>query len=258
MKRLHVVGCHRSGTTLIFEMLTACFRHDAHCTHEESIFNPSERSGTGLYFSKKPSDITHIQRIFFADPELYLIYMLRDPRSVITSIHPSRPDLYFSSFERWQRYQAAAGSLQRHPRFLQIRYEDLVVNPDRTQQVISDRFTFLQSQHEFSEFEKYSTASEPAVVSLSGLRPVSDRQINSWHRHLPRIRFQLDKSPHMADRLVECGYEKNHDWLNLLDGVEPAAQDYGEVTRPFWKVMETALRYRLKSNRYLRSKSLEY
>ena len=258
MKRLHVVGCHRSGTTLVFEMLTACFMHDAHCAHEESIFNPSEVSGIDLYFSKKPSDITHIKRIFFADPDLYLIFMLRDPRSVITSIHPSKPDLYFSSFERWQRYQTAADSLQLHPRFLQIRYEDLVVNPDCTQQVISDRFTFLRSQHEFSEFEKYSTASEAAVISLTGLRPVSDRHIRSWHGHLPRIKSQLEQYPHMADRLIECGYEKNRDWISMLEGVQSASQDYGEVTRPFWKVMETALRYRLKSNRYLRSRSLEY
>jgi len=252
MKRLHVTGCHRSGTTLIFEMLTACFKHDAHCEHEKTIFNPPEEREIDLYISKKPSDVTHIQRVFLADPELYLIYMLRDPRSVITSIHPSKPDLYFCSFERWQRYEQAAHQLKSHARFLQIRYEDLVQESDRTQQLINERFGFLQQQYLFSEFEQHSTASEPAVISLTGLRPVSDQQIKSWHSHLPRLKFQLDKYPELADRLVEYGYEKEHSWIHLLDGIQPLAQEYGEVTPPFWQVMETNLRYRLKSYKYLR------
>lgn len=254
MKRLHVVGCHRSGTTLMFEMLTACFKHDAHCVHEKTIFNPPEEVGIDLYFSKKPSDITHIHRIFLADPALYLIYMLRDPRSVITSIHPSKPDLYFSSFERWQRYENAASSLKSHPRFLQIRYEELVEDANRIQQQITDRFNFLQSQHKFSEFENYNSASEPAVISLAGLRSVSDRQLNSWQSHLSRLTFQLGKYPELADRLVEYGYETDHAWRHLLDGVKPLAQIYGEVAPPFWQVIETNFRYRIKSYQYLRAR----
>ncbi|MBD3646464.1 MAG: sulfotransferase [Pseudomonadales bacterium] len=152
MKRLHVVGCHRSGTTLLFELLTTCFDHDGRCEHEQSIFNPLELpvADDGLYLSKKPSDTTHIHRIFHADPDLHLIYMLRDPRAVITSIHPSRGDVYFSSFERWQRYERAAAPLKDHPRFMEVRFEDLVSQPDTVQSRIEARFPFLQRRHGFS------------------------------------------------------------------------------------------------------------
>ena len=132
MKRLHIVGCHRSGTTLMFELLTTCIKHQARCSHEQTIFNPI-KPVQGLYVGKKPSDITHIEKIFLADPDLYIVYMLRDPRAVITSIHPSKSERYFTSFERWQRYEVAANRLKQHPRFIQISYEELVTAADESQ-----------------------------------------------------------------------------------------------------------------------------
>ena len=104
----------------MFEMLSTCFAHTERCEHEQSIFMDIDTTGEGLYLSKKPSDITHIHHIFNRDPELFVIYLLRDPRAVITSIHPSRGDVYYASFERWLRYERAAAFLLDHPEQMTI------------------------------------------------------------------------------------------------------------------------------------------
>ncbi len=251
--RLHVTGCHRSGTTLMTEMLAACFDYSNRCEHEQSIFEPIEHS-TGLYLSKKPSDITHIQRVLVNDPNLYVIYMLRDPRAVITSIHPSKSDIYFASFERWQRYETAASLLKDHPRFLQVRYESLINDPDGEQSRIANAFGFLSQKHLFSDYDQHARASKKAEISLKGLRPISNENLSSWKDHLPRIAFQLAKYPRLTQVIREYGYEENDDWLQALEGIKPRSQAYGESRPPIWQRLETDLRYYLKSKRYLRNR----
>lgn len=251
MKRLHVTGCRRSGTTLMFEMLTACFVHDGRSEHEESLFRNPTPLAKGLYISKKPSDITHLQRVFERDDSLYVIYMLRDPRAVITSIHPSRGDTYFASFERWLRYEAAAKPLKAHPRFIEVGYEDLVREPDRIQTRLQDKFSFLTATHKFSEFDRHAKTSKRAEISLRGLRPVNTDSVDTWQQHLPRLRFQLDSYPSLPQVLVDYGYETNTDWVRKLDNISPLSQRYGETPPPLWQRLETRLRYRMKSRRYL-------
>ena len=251
--RLHVTGCLRSGTTLITEMLAACFDYTQRCEHEQSIFEPIEQS-SGLYLSKKPSDITHLQRIFMADPKLYVIYMLRDPRAVITSIHPSKSDIYFASFERWQRYESAARPLKNHPRFLPVRYESLISNPDEEQKKIVNAFDCLRQNHLFSNYDKHARASKKAEISLKGLRPISNKNVAAWREHLPRLAFQLEKYPELKRIVRDYGYEEDDEWLKALEGITPRRQSYGESRPPVWQRLETTLRYQLKSRRYLRNR----
>ncbi|MFP6809326.1 MAG: sulfotransferase [Pseudomonadales bacterium] len=254
MKRLHIVGCHRSGTTLLFELVTTCIKHDEHCQHERSIFK-DKTICNGLYISKKPSDITHIQKIFLRDPDLHIIYLLRDPRSVVTSIHPSKSDRYFSSFERWLRYEAAAAPLKSHPRFFQINYEALVSLPDDVQANLCQQFPFLEQSHLFSEFAEYAQTSKEAQISLKGLRPVSKANVENWRQHLPRLSFQLERYPVLAEKLIEYGYEQNKDWLHVLEGISPRSQVYGEKPASLWKQKETNLRYWIMSLSYLSRKT---
>lgn len=248
--RLHITGCHRSGTTLITEMIAACFQYNGRCEHEQSVFEPIEHK-EGVYLSKKPSDITHIKRILLNDPKLHVIYMLRDPRSVITSIHPSKSDIYFASFERWQRYEIAANALKDHPRFIVLRYEALINDPDREQQKIAQAFPFLHQDHLFSKYEKHAKASKKAEISLKGLRPISNQNLYSWQNHWPRIAFQIAKYPELKQTVREYGYETSDDWLDDIANVKPRQQAYGESRPPIWQRLETDFRYYLKSRNYL-------
>lgn len=248
--RLHVVGCRRSGTTLLFELISTCFEHDEACEHERSIFDSP--CAPGLSFSKKPSDVTHIKAALEADPDLHVVYVLRDPRSVVTSIHPSRPNIYFASFERWQRYEDAALPLKAHPRFLEVRYETLVADPLAAQAALMDTFPFLVEQHPFTEFADHAQTSEPARVSLLGVRPIETASRERWREHLPRLQFQIQRYPQLAATVERYGYETSGAWLEALKDTEPLAQGYGEKPRGALAKLETRIRYWLKTRRYLR------
>ena len=71
-RRVHIVGCPRSGTTLLMELLRACFEHDAACDHETSLFQPVPRH-CRVYFSKQPTDILHMSTAFRHDTQLHVL-----------------------------------------------------------------------------------------------------------------------------------------------------------------------------------------
>jgi Sulfotransferase family len=252
MERLHITGCPRSGTTLLMEQMSTCFESDGHCDHEKSIFEPVELSG-GLYLSKQPNDIKHLRHIFYRDPRLHIIYLVRDPRSVITSKHGKASGQYFCNYRVWQECERAAENYDGHPRFLRLRYEDLVAHPDGAQERIRAHFTFLTQRHAFSDFHTFSRPSTASERAMGGVRKVDQASLSKWQQHLPRLAHQLELYPALGDELVRLGYEPDRQWLAILDGVEPLEYpcrypDRKQILREW----EKSLRVYLKSRRYLR------
>ena len=121
--RVHVVGCPRSGTTLVNELLRYAYDFAGASDHEQTLFAPIPQD-VSPYLSKKPADTIRIGRAFEHDEQLYVIALIRDPRAVITSKHWSHPDMYFVGFERWLHYANIISGYQDHPRYLVVRYED--------------------------------------------------------------------------------------------------------------------------------------
>jgi Sulfotransferase domain len=226
--RIHVVGSSpRSGTTLMFELLTACFRIDKFGEHEVSLFSYPDHP-EGPYASKKPTDFLHVCRLMRWDPQLHVIYMQRDPRDVITSRHNKHPGRYWCDFDVWQRNQSLLPRLAGHPRFFECRYEDLAADPDRVQADLAERFGFLQQRHPFSEFDKVVQSSEAAQLALNGVRKVSAASVGKWRSNLPRLAAQLHRFPEMAEAVVAAGYERDPAWISVVSGVEP---DHSESVR---------------------------
>ena len=251
LTRLHITGCPRSGTTLLMELAATCFASDGRCQHEQSIFEPADISD-GLYISKQPNDIRHLRHIFHRDPKLYIIYLVRDPRSVITSTHRETPDRYFCNYRIWLECEKAAAEYMEHPRFLRLRYEDLVADPDHEQERIAGKFTYLQKCHRFSEYYQFARPSKQARQALSGLRPIDQSSVDKWRLHLPRIAHQYQRHKVLADDLIRLGYEPDREWLKLLSGVE-AKEGFCRYpeNREVIKEWEKAVRVYLKSRRYL-------
>lgn len=251
MKRLHIVGCPRSGTTLMMELMATCFECDSYCEHEMSVFEePAGRPR--LFFSKQPNDIRYIRRVFLADNNLFVIHMQRDPRAVIASEHQSQPGIYFCNFLVWHACYRAASRLSGHERFLLVRYEDLTVAPDAVQARIQKRFPFLQKKHAFSRYQDHARPSADASMAMSGLRPVSTSRQRNWESHLPRIKAQLQRHPELGRVLVDCGYESDLSWTRMLHAVE--AKDFScryPTTPQPWKKMETHIRKFFQSRAYL-------
>ncbi|MCG8392620.1 MAG: sulfotransferase [Pseudomonadales bacterium] len=253
---LHVVGCPRSGTTLMAEMLVACYPHQQHSEHEETLFKvpPHEK---GLRLSKKPNDALWMAPLLKRDENLYVIAMLRDPRSVICSQHKAWPGMYFCNYPVWKRAEKAIQTIQAHPRVLLVRYEDLVRDPMAVQADIEQQFPFLERAHDFNRFHEVAQSGEEARNALGGVRAVDLSRIAGWQEHLPRLKQQLERYPQLADDLITHGYETDRSWLKSLDGVEAETFPcrYSDSSE-FWKHLEQKLRFVGKRRRYFRARGL--
>ncbi|MEH6589282.1 MAG: sulfotransferase domain-containing protein [Halioglobus sp.] len=255
MKRIHIVGCPRSGTTLLMELMTTCYDSGGYCEHEVSIFEPVPVT-EGAYLTKQPNDIKQIQHIFPADNNLHIIYLGRDPRAVITSKHRENPQQYFCNYRVWSECDQAALRYQDDARFLGLCYEDLVADADKVQATINRTFPFLSQRHLFSEYQHYAEPSAASARAMNGLRGVNLESLEKWRSHLPRIAEQLKRHPQLADDLIRLGYEPDQQWLSLLKGVDPVEFPcrYTE-RRPHLKEWEKSLRVYFKSRRYLRQQA---
>lgn len=219
MKNVHLVGCPRSGTTLLTEMMGASFRLEANWRHEESIFSVPCKGHT-VYLSKKPNDVVWMSRLLDGDPSLFVIAMLRDPRSVVTSIHKGNPGLYFCNYPVWKRAERALTEIADKPRVLTVRYEDLVENPDRVQEQIAGFLPFLQVRSSFTEFYRHAHSSRESQLALGGVRKADPGRITGWKEHRSRLKQQVLRHPGLLQDLIRHGYEEDDSWLALLEHVE--------------------------------------
>jgi hypothetical protein len=249
--RVHVVGCYRSGTTLMMELLWYAYDFSGRCEHEAPLFRPIP-AGERLYLTKKPPDTIRIERAFLEDEKLHVIAMVRDPRAMATSRHAKFPDVYFSGFGRWLEYQNAIERLTDHPRWLILRYEDLLQNPQQVQTEIEARFPFLVRKRDFERYPEGADVPDKAGISLGGARGLDPSRVAAWREHLPRIRDQLDKHPAVADKLIELGYEPDHSWRECLEGVTPHRQKHKDEAPHLFKALEARFRYWIRTRRYLK------
>lgn len=252
-KRVHVVGCPRSGTTLLTELLRYAYDFAGATSHETSLFDdcPSDLSP---YLTKKPADTIRIGKAFLADEALYAIAVLRDPRAVVSSRHKARPDQYYVGFARWLLYAQTIDAFAGHARYLVVRYEDLLRDPERVQAQVSHHLPFLRQVRAFAQYpEGVGDLHEHSKNALNGVRAFDASRIDSWRAHLPRIKQEWQRNPNLPEVLTRYGYEPDATWLNTLESVEALDGDsYKDAGDPPHKRLEVAIRYWWKTRRYLK------
>ena len=225
---IHIVGClSRSGTTLMKELMVNCFDIDAHSAHEQSIFQETPGRYRVLC-TKKPSDIGRIPFPLRVNPKLYVIYMLRDPRDALSSRSyrdNAQHQRVWGNLGDWIGNQTVAQRLEHHPRFITVRYEDLVTAPDAVQSAIAKRMPFLVKKANFSDFHKLVRPTEESSAALGEIRPISPASVGNWRSQLPYIKAQHMKYGDISKWLISLGYEKNNDWLGMFEGVMPDNAD---------------------------------
>ena len=199
--------------------MVTCFHVDKHYDHEIR-FNLVTGENGDLVVTKRPKDIMYMADVL-DDPELYVIYILRDPRDVIVSRHGKNRDLYYSNIRLWREIHAYAKRLSGHERFLEVRYEEFVSNPDAVQATIADKFSWLVKIHNFSHYHKHAKVSEKSRLAMHSVRPIAPSSIGVWKQHLQRIRAQQELHGSLTPDLIACGYETSADWEQSLNGVEP-------------------------------------
>ena len=181
MKRIHITGSPRSGTTLMLEMMATGFRLDVIGKKEISVLaDLPVPHPNAIACTKKPHEWSIIPGLLACDPDLWFIFMVRDPRDVIASVHRMCPDIYWTNLRLWNHAWDAIRNCREHERLLVIRYEDLVRKPDKVQEKISGRMPFLKQKLPFSQFHQHTKPSPQSRQAMHGVRPVSDSSVGVW------------------------------------------------------------------------------
>jgi len=219
-KHLHIVGCSpRSGTTLLHEAMVTCFKVDKHYDHEVR-FNQVTADDGDVVITKRPKDTMYMPDVI-DDPELYVIYVMRDPRDVIVSRHGKDKGMYYSNIRLFRELHGYAKSIADHERFLQVNYEEFVSKPDIVQGKIARKFPWLERLHDFSNYHLHANVSEKSRLAMHEVRPIAPTSVGKWKKNLPRIKAQHLTHGSLTPDLIDCGYETSDEWEQVLEGVEP-------------------------------------
>lgn len=220
IQRIHIVGISpRSGTTLLAESMAQCFDIDAVEPHEAKL--RSRRPGSRIYLTKMPDDIKIVGPRLKLDPRLSVICLMRDPRDIIVSRHAKDSTRYWAPLSTFKANYRHVRKLLGHPRFLMVRYEDLVARPDEVQQQIARRLPFLRQLHAFSRYSEVAAPSDASLKALGSVRPISTSSVGAWRDHLPRVAGQIERHGGISSELIELGYETDDAWLQELLPVTP-------------------------------------
>jgi hypothetical protein len=220
-KQVHIVGCSpRSGTTLLYEMMSACFEFDR-CYGHETRFNRTTALRGETLLTKRPKDTQFMPDVLAHIEDFWVIYCLRDPRDVIVSKHRIAGDRYYSNLRLWREQHAYAQKMISHPRCITVRYEDLVTDPDSVQHALLDAIPWLKALHPFSDYHQYASLSSQSERAMHGLRAINTDSIGRWRDNLPRVLAQIQRHGSIHSELKACGYESDERWESVLENIEP-------------------------------------
>jgi len=229
MKRIHIVGSGpRTGTTLLAEVMATCFDIDHSFEHESSICTFEPRSGNCM-LTKQPGEIGAIKWPLTLNPDLYVICIIRDPRDTVVSSHGKMPGRYWTGLRYWKLFVIKYEQLKKHPRFIMVRYEEFVDDPDAVQDVLERNIPFLERRFKFSEYHLHCQPSEKSLQAIRTLRPIESKGVGAWKKHLARVKQQIQIHGDISDELIHFGYESNKNWKSVLNDIPDVSY---ETVRP--------------------------
>jgi hypothetical protein len=206
----------------MLELMVTCFRFSHYVKEEVSLLHYQEGlSDEATLCTKRPRDHHLVRDILPGDERQWFISLIRDPRDVVVSRHGLRPDLYWANLRIWKAWFNNVREFRNHDRFIEVRYEELVDNPDKVQQAIAGRLPFLPIRKKFSEYHQASNPSSQSLAAMRGLRPIEDKSVGRWKDHLHRIAGQVEIHGPIDEELIRLGYEDDNSWKALLRGVTP-------------------------------------
>jgi hypothetical protein len=182
--------------------------------------------GERVLVTKCPGDERFAKPLLKLDQHLWFVFLLRDPRDLIVSQHGSKPGRYWSNLRTWYNALAVYQAMKDHPRFITVRYEDLVSAPDKVQNDLLRRLPFLQGCVRFSHYQDHIPhgvrRSSQIIQAMRGIRAVSAENVGAWRQHLPRVKAHIRDYPDLPQRLIELGYEPDRNWLKALANIRAA------------------------------------
>lgn len=237
-----LTGCARSGTTLLARLMTA-FRATITQGAEGRVewfgdpgFATARRKGWNLVVKRSRevfagmaphpnvadagADVEEAalayQLALIRHFDVRVVDIVRDPRDVLVSVHHSDPDRYYVSPERLSRqFHQVEWLRQRAPRFVQVRYEDILREPDAEQRRLGEALG-LVPESRFSEYPRFMRperlVGDPRYLAeqeraAKGTRPLDASTIGRWRTTDPAyVERALDSYPEIGRILRARGY----------------------------------------------------
>lgn len=196
-KQILIIGCPRSGTSLLQVLFAYCFKNcwmppEFEQQPSDYFWNrtfPTLDPKPEVVIWKRPEMPWRSQEKFdeLVSEGAHVIGLARHPASMLTSQQKGKPywdELAFgkdrkTALERWQAMSTymmrfAQGMI---PNFTLIRFEDLLANPLNVQRVLS-RQLGLESLFPFDEHHLHVPANNINVHAMNGLRPLDPKRAN--------------------------------------------------------------------------------
>jgi hypothetical protein len=217
---LHVVICGypRSGTSLLYNMLATAlpgFRRDAFEVHAgERIWR------RGDWITKRPADVFFarvIARSNVHEKRLVFLIPLRDPRDVLTSVHPNVPGDYFIGYEKgWRVGLGEGGPSLDAPGIAAIhaQIEALRVTLARP----LSAFHRHPEEHPYRYDAAHSAPGADTTRAREQLAASASR-CGKWREpeHRARIRSEFRSHPELFALLRAYGYERDDAWFRAYE-----------------------------------------
>lgn len=194
--------------------------------------------------TKRPLDVFDADQIVAANSlgkEIICLVLIRDVRSLVTSMHKNVPDDYFVGFDhQYSVHDGKAtytnpGILQTHVaisrmqqrrdlRCRVLKYEDVLCHTDAVQAHLGREIGFTY-RGSFRDFHRHQTPAD-LEYQLNQLRPIDVGSIDAWRepRHRARIRDQFTRCPALFELLKAYGYEQDDAWFLPYRDAEVSTQ----------------------------------
>ncbi|MDZ7725844.1 MAG: sulfotransferase [candidate division KSB1 bacterium] len=226
---LLIGGCGRSGTTILLSIVSA---HPALFTIPEELgmFNRAVESDDGhivpgridrlyryilfnripsscrFWCEKTPRNVLYLDKIdrYFGG-RFKFIHIIRDARDVVLSQHPSEPERYWVSPERWVRDVSAGLEYDEHPSVLTLYYENLILEFESTVNKIC-QFLNIPVTEEILNWYKHTQVKQSRAY-YEKVEQLFQKSIGKWkqEKHRERVKDVLGYVP--AKELLErLGY----------------------------------------------------
>jgi hypothetical protein len=213
IERIHIVGCSRSGTTLL-HLAMMRFSGVTISRTETSVRHPylPERAKLALVLGRSPGRKHYVTKRPYEwhrpgplaeliactkAEDIGIIHMVRDPRDVLSSAYrgsrseaAGRPYVdaqhWYDSVLAGDRLMAA---LSRHRRKMTLRYEDLVQQPLTAEDAIAGVFGLQKNplcapiDRVKDNFERLNIQFwDEGIRALHGLRNMDARSVGGWRQ----------------------------------------------------------------------------
>jgi len=223
-------GCGRSGTTLLLSMLSAHPEIYA-IPKETGAFCPTAYSEKpdlnapfnkttyfyGKYFDeipdscnrwceKTPKNVQFFGRLLdYFEGNVRLIHLIRDGRDVVTSRHPTLPNQFWVSPERWVCEVKMGLEVEGTPQLISVKYEELVLDYEKTMGRIC-KFLDMEFGHRIRNWHEFTTVRKNRAWS-GEVKPAFSKSIGKWKR--PEFKERVSEfmeNPEACNLLKELGY----------------------------------------------------